>query len=147
MENKDKSRLGALSLKRQAETMALYDQMSLKLVNGKAIWSGRWRPTDLSDTYEIQVSYRFLGRPVISILSPKLELAKGKKRLPHVYKGGQYDICVHIKTDWHYSMRISHTIMPWISQWLYFYEVWLQTGEWIGKGTHPEWHQHACEAA
>ena len=136
-----------LSLRQQAEAMKLYAQLSTKLANRTATWRGPWRPTDLSDTYEIQVTGRFLKRPVISILWPVLELAKGKTRLPHVYPGGQSDICVHVETDWNPSMRIAYTIMPWVSQWLYFYEVWLQTGEWIGKGTHAEWPQHSDQAA
>ena len=29
------------------------------------------------------------------------------------------------------------TIVPWASLWLYYYEVWHATGEWLGGGEHP----------
>ncbi|MGH8092034.1 MAG: hypothetical protein ACREIF_00990 [Chthoniobacterales bacterium] len=31
-------------------------------------------------------------------------------------------------------MRLADTIVPWTSRWLYFYEIWLATGEWMGGG-------------
>jgi hypothetical protein len=70
-----------------------------------------------------------------------LKLAEGKTRLPHVYNG-QMDICVHHPEEWTPSCLIADTIMPWISQWLRFYEVWQQTGSWEGEGTHPEAESH-----
>ena len=32
---------------------------------------------------------------------------------------------------------LSKTIVPWTVEWLYFYELWLATGEWYGGGDHP----------
>jgi len=29
------------------------------------------------------------------------------------------------------------TIVPWACLWLYYYEVWHTTGEWLGGGLHP----------
>lgn len=29
------------------------------------------------------------------------------------------------------------TIIPWTSLWLYYYEVWHLTDEWLGGGEHP----------
>jgi hypothetical protein len=52
------------------------------------------------------------------------------------------DICVHLPEEWTPSSLIADTIMPWISQWLRFYEVWQQTGSWEGEGTHPEAESH-----
>ena len=35
-------------------------------------------------------------------------------------------------------MPIADTIIPWTSEWLFFYELWLATGgEWLGEGEHP----------
>ena len=33
---------------------------------------------------------------------------------------------------------ISNTIIPWTIEWLYFYELWLATGEWLGGGEHVD---------
>lgn len=34
-------------------------------------------------------------------------------------------------------MLIANTIVPWAVEWLFFYEVWLVTGEWGGGGEWP----------
>lgn len=116
--------------------------LAIALKRGRVVWTGDWWPHPLSDTYRIEVSYTLGRRPRIAVLSPKLELAEGKVRLPHVYFDGQMDICVHRPEEWTPSNFIADTIMPWISQWLRFYEVWRQTGSWEGEGTHPEAESH-----
>ena len=35
-------------------------------------------------------------------------------------------------------MNIAETIIPWASEWLLHYEIWLATGEWQGGGIHPD---------
>jgi hypothetical protein len=40
--------------------------------------------------------------------------------------------------EWNGDDPIALTILPWASLWLYFYEVWHATGEWLGGGVHPE---------
>jgi hypothetical protein len=120
-----------------------HPQMKAESRRGEITWIGPWQPEVLCNTYLVKVRYKLnLPRPQISILTPRLQLAKGKTRLPHVYKGGQDDICVHTREDWNPSLLIADTIMPWISEWLFFYEAWLQTGYWEGKGTNPEWPSH-----
>jgi hypothetical protein len=33
-------------------------------------------------------------------------------------------------------MPIALTIIPWLLEWLVYYEAWLVTGEWLGGGVH-----------
>jgi hypothetical protein len=112
------------------------------LKRNQVVWSGEWWPHALSNTYQIHITYILGRRPKIAILSPKLELADGKTKLPHTYSDGQFDICVHRPDEWNSGSYICDTILPWISQWLRFYEVWQQTGSWEGEGTHPEKDSH-----
>ena len=35
------------------------------------------------------------------------------------------------------DMLIADTYIPWAIEWLYYYEIWLVTGEWCGGGIHP----------
>ncbi len=119
-----------------------HPQLKLTLRRNTAIWQGSWCPSDLSDTYLIRVTYAYRRRPVIAILSPTLKLANGKIKLPHTYMNSQFDICVHELEEWNSRLLIADTIMPWISQWLRFYEYWEQTGSWEGKGTNPEFRSH-----
>jgi len=132
-----------LSLGQQIGRMSSkHAQLKLTLKRNKVAWTGDWWPHSLSDTYLIRVSYNLGGRPQIAILKPHLRLAEGKTKLPHTYTGGQADICVHRPEEWNPGLYICDTIMPWISQWLRFYEVWQQTGSWEGEGTHPDKESH-----
>lgn len=100
-------------------------------------WRGTITPAALSDTYLVSVAYQIPLRPKIRILEPELRLFPGKTKLPHVFSDGT--ICVHLHEEWNARMIIAETIIPWIPQWLYFYEVWQFTGEWEGKGHgHPD---------
>jgi hypothetical protein len=119
-----------------------HPHLKLTLRRNTAVWQGSWCPSDLSDTYLIRVTYAYRRRPVIAVLNPALKLAKGKNKLPHTYMDGQFDICVHEPDDWSSRLLIADTIMPWVSQWLKFYECWQQTGSWEGGGTHPESRSH-----
>jgi hypothetical protein len=41
------------------------------------------------------------------------------------------------KREWNPEQRLGDTILPWACIWLYFYEIWLATGDWKGGGDHP----------
>jgi hypothetical protein len=119
-----------------------YPELKIALHRNEGSWTGVWWPHTLSDRYQIRVSYSVGRRPKIAILEPELRLAVGKVKLPHTYGDGQMDICVHRPDEWTPAFYIADTIMPWVSQWLRFYEVWEQTGSWEGEGTHPEARSH-----
>ena len=40
--------------------------------------------------------------------------------------------------SWGPEEYIAETIIPWASDWLFFFEGWLTTGKWEGGGRHPE---------
>jgi hypothetical protein len=122
-----------------------HPQLRTKLKRNKVIWGGPWCPSALSENYTIRVTYEFRQRPRIAILNPTLRLAFGCEKLPHTYPDGQYDICVHLPEEWNSRLLIVNTIMPWISQWLRFYEYWVQTGSWEGGGEHPEFKSHRAK--
>jgi hypothetical protein len=53
-----------------------------------------------------------------------------------VYSNG--DLCLYLPGQWKESMLLADTILPWTSQWLLLYELWLITGHWMGTGhDHP----------
>jgi hypothetical protein len=33
-------------------------------------------------------------------------------------------------------MLIATTLIPWTALWLYYYELWLDTGKWLGPSSH-----------
>jgi hypothetical protein len=57
--------------------------LAVAFKRGRVVWTGDWWPHPLSDTYRIQVTYTVGRRPRIAVLSPTLECAEGKVRLPH----------------------------------------------------------------
>jgi len=136
------ARQAELTQAQQLFAMSKYPQFSAKCVRNKEIkWVGDWQPCDLSPRYSLEITYTQGLRPRVAVLTPVLVLGPGHTELPHVFDG-QKSICVHTADEWTPHMLIADTILPWISQWLAFYEAWAVTGKWLGKGTHPDWPQH-----
>lgn len=103
--------------------------------NGELRCVGELRPTSTSDCYTIEIFYRIPVRPRIRVLSPELRLAQGCKRLPHVFAGNQ--LCLYLGGEWRPDLAISRLMIPWVSEWLAYYEDWLVTSEWFGGGHEP----------
>jgi hypothetical protein len=93
------------------------------------------KPTLLSNIYTVELQYEVPRRPRVRVLKPELRLAPGSRKLPHVFE--ENDLCLHVPGEWRPDLRIDQFIVPWISFWLYFYEAWLATGEWLGGGHEP----------
>jgi hypothetical protein len=96
---------------------------------------GVLQPTPTSDCYTVEVEYKVPVRPRVRVVRPQLRLAADRSRLPHVFEGNE--LCLYVLGEWRSDLLISDFIMPWISAWLFFYEVWLLTGEWFGGGHEP----------
>ncbi|MGH2773459.1 MAG: hypothetical protein ACRDIU_10050 [Actinomycetota bacterium] len=95
------------------------------------IWVAPLQPTEASDTYTIHVEYSLGSRPKITVQSPELRRPAGKP-LPHPFEGDE--LCLHYAEEFSGQDLISSTIVPWISEWLLYYELWLITGKWLGGG-------------
>ena len=100
------------------------------------------RPTPLSQEYVLKI--RFEKKTIESfevfVLSPKpLKKAAGQQKLPHVYNQNSQKLCLCLpaKKEWVPSMLLATSVVHWAIEWLYFYEMWLCTGEWLGGGEHP----------
>ena len=91
-------------------------------------------PSENSDTYRVEISYRYGYYPKAKLLSHKLEQRQGK--YPHhifgIDENGHARLCVfhHDSNEWNGNMLISQSFIPWVSTWLNAYEFWLITGEW-----------------
>lgn len=98
-------------------------------------WAATMTPTPLSGSYEIKLQYKLEKHPDVFVTS-NLELAEGKKSLPHVYSTEKQHLCLYHRQagQWHGGMWIHETIIPWVNEWLFFYEYWLLDGKWHGGG-------------
>lgn len=71
--------------------------------------------------------------PIVRVLSPALA-----PDAPHVYRGGE--LCLYWPKEWRWygDELIAETIVPWTASWLFYYELWLDTGKWLGPSSHPD---------
>src|SRR6202140_4787428 len=109
----------------------------------EAIWFGEFRPSPMSASYRIGLRFRPGWCPEVRVLKPKLEIRQDARCLPHINADGS--LCLHVQEEWRGWMYVADYFVPWISSWLYFYEVWYATGLWLGGGTHPGRPEHRSE--
>lgn len=103
----------------------------------RLIWKGNITPSPLSTTYQLKLIYKIGDSPKVFVLHPKLCIPEGFK-LPHVYSEQKNQLCLYYPDgkEWNSKKLVSKTIIPWASEWLYHYEIWLATGIWNGGGIH-----------
>jgi hypothetical protein len=118
------------------------------------MWEGTLRP--ICQTYRVCIVYVprvffpgfDLTNPTVSVfvLDPPIgpDLRGTGEPPPHVYRLGYPPalprLCISDPAEdaWEFGEAIVDRIIPWTIKWLFFYEVWLTTGEWRGGGRHPE---------
>jgi hypothetical protein len=104
----------------------------------RVTWVGHLQPSSLSRLYRIKMIYSLESPPKVRVLVPSLtDEADREEAIPHLYESG--DLCLYHpkKHEWNRQMYLSKTIIPWTSLWLFYYEIWSITGEWLGGGEHP----------
>lgn len=106
--------------------------------NGTLFAKGELQPSELSATYTVEVKQHGGRSPEVRVLTPALKRGPDGEAIPHMYS--QEQLCLYLPggNEWRPKDPIALTIVPWASLWLYFYELWHATGEWLGGGVHPE---------
>lgn len=104
---------------------------------GRLTSVGNLVPSPLSATYTVRIALQGSGRPEVRVVTPELKAREDGEPIPHMY--GQERLCLYLPwaRQWTSEKPIAVTIVPWTSMWLYFYEVWRATGEWLGGGVEP----------
>lgn len=96
-------------------------------------WVGPLQPTTVSPVYTVEVEYNLQLAPVVRVLDPPLDPGH-RERLPHVYSGDRLCLYNPLSGDWNRGMLLADTILPWAAEWLFHYEVWKVTDQWVGGG-------------
>jgi hypothetical protein len=100
---------------------------------GTAIWRGTLQPRESSPVYQVTISVRLrVGAiPKVRVITPQLA-----PNAPHLYSDGT--LCLYWPQEWRWreTAIIADTILPWTALWLYYYELWLDCGEWLGPSSH-----------
>lgn len=104
------------------------------------IWRGQVCPSPLSNTYPVEIRYSLGSRPIVTVYGDNIKKIDDPD-FPHVFhknkKTNTVELCLSYG-DFDSSMLIADTYVPWAIEWLYYYEIWLATGEWRGGGIHPK---------
>jgi len=103
----------------------------------RLVWRGNLTPSPLSETYKVEISYRLERSPRVRLVYPPLRTFKCQA-CRHLYSDDTLCLYDPRYGEWNAAMRISETIVPWASEWLFHYEIWLRTGQWHGGGDHPD---------
>lgn len=96
-------------------------------------------PKNASRTYDVKISFTQFGAKVF-VVNEVLKVAENRKKLPHVYDHEKQHLCLYSISlkEWDSKKLIIKTLIPWASEWLFFYELWLIEGQWLGGG-HDEY--------
>lgn len=118
-----------------------YPNSEVNIRRGTLHWRGDLKPSPLSRTYCVTVSFKIGQRPIVMLVGEKIPGVE-RPDFPHKFytskDGKRVQLCLHLRYEFCSGMLISDTIIPWAIEWLYFYELWLATGTWHGGGRHPE---------
>jgi len=90
--------------------------------------------------YAVRIFYKLGAAPQCWVVDPPI-LSYPGCAVPHLYR--DCSLCLNLPAEWDPKQLIASTIVPWISRWLFHYEVWRATnGEWLGGGLHPTARRH-----
>jgi hypothetical protein len=128
---------GTLSLREQRAWLARVHRAFVCRVSTILVCRGAIRPWELACEYRFRIEYRLGHLPRTFIEEPKLERRRPDERIPHTYSDEEVCLFLPFTHEWHPSKPLALTIVPWLMQWLAFYEVWLCTEEWHGEGEEP----------
>lgn len=127
-----------LSLGEQyASLRAMFPHFSTTLHPTFITVTGKTQPTPSSEVYHFRLKYQLNKVPEITITDPPLKPNFKGEKVPHVYPG--LKLCLYKPGYGEFTSGkfLSKTVIGWISTWLYYYEIWHVTGDWLGGGEHP----------
>lgn len=118
-----------MCLRQKKNIKRRYECFTSRVINrSKLRCYGAIRPNEGSPLYKVQIDYIPGYTPTVKVLSPDVKMTSKT----HVYRGG--DLCLFYPKDdpWKEAYLISEKIIPWTSEWLLYYELFLISGKWEG---------------
>ena len=95
------------------------------------------KPTETSIEYTVKVIAKLNSKSVkIFVINPKIEKYENGNRVPHLYPDGSLCLFYPEYNEWNYNDSWAETLIPWTALWLFYYEIWKETGKWLGGGIH-----------
>jgi hypothetical protein len=92
------------------------------------ICRGLLQPLDYVQPYQIEIMCIVGKSPEVYIKNPKIEV----NSKIHIYKSG--NLCLFYPPDlnWKAHTSIANFTIPWINEWIVYYELYKISGEWEG---------------
>jgi hypothetical protein len=115
-----------------------YPDFACRVIGARLRVEGNYQPTHLGETYRVRIDYA-VGKPIeVRVISPELRRRQADEKIPHMHR--QELLCLHRpkRQHWTGDMVLADVVVPWVSLWLHYYELWHATGEWLGGGEEPE---------
>lgn len=110
-------------------------------VNRRCVsWLGKVTPHEYARTYTLELFYKKNEVPKVWVREPDLIALANGRRLPHTYDQETQRLCLYLPDCgfWTDKKPVASTVMLWACLWLFYFELWLVTGEWHGQGVHPD---------
>ena len=124
-------------LKQVAKIKQHYPQTVGQCKRGKVDLTLKLKPTSTSIVYTIKLFAKQDSTVVnIFVVNPKISLFENGKKVPHLYSDGSLCLFYPKYNELSYNDLWAETLIPWTSLWLFYYEIWKETGEWLGGGVH-----------
>ena len=124
-------------IKQVEELKKTYLNVQYSFKKGKAVITLSLRPTENSIIYTIMMKCCIGCEKVqIYVVAPKIQRVMNGRVVPHQYPDGSLCLYYPPYYEWSYRDSWAETLIPWTSLWLYYYEIWEMTGEWLGGGIH-----------
>jgi hypothetical protein len=120
-----------------AAMRTVWPEFHSQISNRKLICRGQLRPTPVNGSYRVRIEYGRHGSPTAFVEAPQLRPRSPDGRIPHVYPGPRPCLYLPGSGEWTPNKRIADTVVPWLALWLFYYELWHATGEWLGGGAQP----------
>ena len=119
------------------EVKRLYSNVKVRFCYGKVELLFKLKPTPESIEYEIKLVARKDSKVVdVFVVNPNIRSYSNKQSIPHMYANGSLCLYYPKYNEWKYTDSWAETLIPWTSLWLFYYEIWVETGEWLGGGIH-----------
>lgn len=112
----------------EIQKRCLQESFIFKFNTEQKAWFGVLQPTSRSPQYLVKVSYQPYSAPKVEVIRPALRLNP-----KHTYSDGSLCLYWPAGETWRGQNILAKTILIWTAEWLYCYEVWLASGEWVGK--------------
>lgn len=105
------------------------DYLKCNISQNILLCRGVLQPEGAECGYKIKIEYVAGNEPKTTIVSPAIEPNK------YIHMYSDHSICLHYPPDlkWNERTKLYLFTVPWISEWIIFYEIYKVKKKWLGK--------------